>query len=345
MFNLTPFKISCTIALTSSLTSFIIFCTFNNFNFNLLWIYILGTLIIFIITFFVSKILINNFLYKKINPLYKIISTINFSKEKFIDDIEDKDIVKEIKKDIILWAKKKSLEINQLKQLEKYRREFIGNISHELKTPVFNIQGYTSTLLDGAYEDRELLKQYLQRIDKNVNRLVSIINDLESISKLESGELKLNFEKFDIIELIEESFEINERMANEKNIKLKFNKKYSKPLYVFADKHKILEVLNNLINNSIKYGKNNGNTIVSIIDMNDKIMVEITDNGIGIEEQYISRIFERFFRIDKSRSRELGGTGLGLAIVKHIIEAHQQNIYVKSQPGVGSTFSFTLNKP
>lgn len=344
MINLTPLKIIITISLISALLFFTIYFAFNNFNYNFLWSAILGALIVFIIMFIISRSLINNFIYKKITPLYKIINNINLSKQDFIDDIVDKDIVKEVKKDIILWAKKKSLEINQLKQLEKYRREFIGNVSHELKTPLFNIQGYVSTLLDGDYQNDELLVKYLERIDKNVNRLIAIVNDLESISKLESGELKLSIDKFDIIELIEESFDIHERMASEKNIKLKFDKKYPKPLYVIADRDRILEVLNNIINNSIKYGKVNGTTTVSILDIDNKIIIEITDDGIGIEEQYLPRIFERFFRVDKSRSRELGGTGLGLAIVKHIIEAHQQTINVRSKLGVGSTFSFTLNK-
>lgn len=344
MNNTTPLKLIITISIVSSLTFFLLFLAFNSFNSNFIWTAILGALIVFIVMFLITRILINNFLYKKIIPLYKLINNINIYKEDFIDDILDKDIVKEVKKDILLWAKKKSLEINQLKQLEKYRREFIGNVSHELKTPLFNIQGYISTLIDGDYQNNDLLLKYLERIDKNVNRLIAIVNDLESISKLESGELKLSIDKFDIIELIEESFEIHERMANEKNIKLKFDKKYQKPLYVMADRDKILEVLNNIINNSIKYGKVNGTTTVSIIDMDNKFIIEITDDGIGIEEQYLPRIFERFFRVDKSRSRELGGTGLGLAIVKHIIEAHKQSINVRSKPGVGSTFSFTLNK-
>jgi len=344
MINLTPLKVVIIISLVASFWYFFTFLAFNKFSSNSLWVGLLGAIISFILILIITKKLINNLIYNKINPLYKIINAINFSKKDFIENIEDKDIAKEIKKDIILWAKKKSLEINQLKQLEKYRREFIGNVAHELKTPIFNIQGYISTLLDEDFQNNELSKHFLERIDKNVNRLIAIINDLETISKLESGELKLDIQKFDIIELIEESFEIQERLANEKNIKLKFDRKYSKPIIVLADKEKILEVLNNIINNSIKYGKFNGTTKVSITEIENKIIIEIADDGIGIEEQYLSRIFERFFRVDKSRSRESGGTGLGLAIVKHIIEAHQQTISVRSQPGVGTTFSFTLNK-
>jgi two-component system phosphate regulon sensor histidine kinase PhoR len=298
----------------------------------------------FIVVFIFSSSFINNIIFEKISPIYKTIQSINVSKKDITKDLEDRDILKAVKKDVILWAKRKTLEIAQLQQLEKYRREFLGNVSHELKTPIFNIQGYVLTLLDGGIDDISINRLYLERTEKSINRLISIVNDLESISRLESGELKLNLTRCNIIKLFEESFEIHDMMASERNIKLRFARKLDKGIFVLADKEKMLEAINNLIVNSIKYGKENGSTTVDFIDVAGSIMIEVTDNGIGIREEDIPRIFERFYRSDKSRSREMGGTGLGLSIVKHIIEAHEQIINVRSKPDKGSTFTFTLAK-
>lgn len=301
-------------------------------------------MITFLAVFIFSSSFINNIILEKISPIYKTIQNVSISKKDIAKDIEDKDILKAVKKDVILWAKRKTLEITQLQQLEKYRREFLGNVSHELKTPIFNIQGYVLTLLDGGIDDSSVNRLYLERTEKSINRLISIVNDLESISRLESGELKLNITKCNIVKLFEESFDIHEMMAAERGIRLKFAAKTDKNIFIMADRAKIMEAINNLVANSIKYGREKGTTTVNFIDIAGNIMIEVTDDGLGIHEKDIPRIFERFYRVDKSRSREMGGTGLGLSIAKHIIEAHEQTISVRSTYGGGSTFTFTLAK-
>ncbi len=233
-------------------------------------------------------------------------------------------------------------EQEKFKKLDSYRKEYLGNVSHELKTPLFNVQGYISTLLDGGYEDKDILIEYLTKADKNIERMQNIIDDLETISQLESGAMVLDYEVFDIENLINEVFEQMELSAQKKEIKFKLIKNTDEYYLVNADKFRIRQVLLNLISNSIKYGKEKGNTIVILKKENNKVFVTISDNGIGIEEKHLPRIFERFYRVDKGRSREQGGTGLGLAIVKHIIEAHKQTISVKSKPNEGTSFTFTL---
>jgi two-component system phosphate regulon sensor histidine kinase PhoR len=242
------------------------------------------------------------------------------------------------------WDKKQVRELERLKDLEKYRKEFVGNVSHELKTPIFNIQGYILTLLEGGIEDPKINKLYLERTEKNIDRMISIVQDLEAINKLESGELKLNYEDFDIAKMVEDVFELELRMADENKIMLEFGNKPLIPLMVRADRKRMTEVLTNLVVNAIKYGKKNGTVWVSFYESGDVLMVEVQDDGIGISKKDLPRIFERFYRVDKSRSREQGGTGLGLSIVKHIIEAHSQSITVKSIPGQGTTFTFTVEK-
>jgi two-component system phosphate regulon sensor histidine kinase PhoR len=250
-------------------------------------------------------------------------------------------LTKQVKK----FATDKKLEIETLKVREEYRREFLGNISHELKTPLFTVQGYLSTLLDGAMDDKKIRKKYLERAEKGVERLVYIVEDLDMISKLEMGDVNLELSKFNIVDLVQSVFDLLEMVADKKNIILMFDRKYNKAINVFADQEKIQQVLSNLIMNSIKYGKENGTTEVTIEDLvDDKIIVRIRDNGEGIEKQNIPRLFERFFRVDKSGARSEGGSGLGLSIVKHIIEAHGEKIYVESEFGIGSEFSFTLEK-
>jgi len=228
--------------------------------------------------------------------------------------------------------------------MEKYRKEFLGNVSHELKTPIFNIQGYILTLLDGGLEDPEINREYLERTEKSINRMVSIIEDLESITKLETGDLELEWEKFNIVQLVKYVFELQDSIRTRFNIDFTFDHNYDKPIMVTGDKKRITEVLNNLIINSIYYGDKGGKTTVSFAELGENILIGVTDNGLGLEEDEIPRIFERFYRTDKSRSRDRGGTGLGLSIVKHIIEAHNQTITVRSEPGAGSSFSFTLKK-
>jgi two-component system phosphate regulon sensor histidine kinase PhoR len=243
------------------------------------------------------------------------------------------------------FATNKKLEIEMLKVREEYRREFLGNVSHELKTPLFTVQGYLSTVLDGGIKDKIMRQNYLERAEKGVERLIRIVEDLDMITKLEVGNLQLNTTTFDIVPLIQEVFDLLEMKASKKDIILMFDMKYSKPIYVDADKEKIEQVLINLIVNSIKYGKDKGTTEVSIEQLTKNLLlVRVKDDGEGIAPQHLPRLFERFFRVDKSGSRDAGGSGLGLSIVKHIIEAHEQKIYVESEPGQGAEFSFTIKK-
>ncbi|MFV0506002.1 MAG: sensor histidine kinase [Bacteroidales bacterium] len=236
-------------------------------------------------------------------------------------------------------------EIERLKGLEKYRREYLGNVSHELKTPIFNIQGYILTLLEGAINDPEVNKLYLSRAEKSVDRMISVVNDLEAISKFESGGMKLHKAKFDIINLVEEIFEQFEYLANQKNIELQIKNKSEHAIWVFADELRVTDILTNLISNAVKYGKNNGYVSVGIDESDDELVsIEVRDNGIGISDEHVGRVFERFYRVEKHRSREQGGTGLGLSIVKHIIEAHKQKIVISSKVGIGTKFTFTLDK-
>jgi len=237
-------------------------------------------------------------------------------------------------------------EINILKDQENYRREFLGNISHELKTPLFTIQGYILTLIEGAMKDKKVREKYLKRAAKGVDRLISIVKDLDLITQFESGIKTVDKTDFNIYELVENVFELMEFESEKNNIKLQYENDNSTPIYVYADQERILQVLTNLVVNSIKYGSNNGYTKVIVEDFNkEKVIVRIIDNGEGIEEEHIPRLFERFYRIDKNRSRKKGGSGLGLSIVKHIIEAHNEQIFVKSEIGEGTEFSFTLSKP
>ena len=268
-----------------------------------------------------------------------LLESSNFRNQPITTDMAT--LTREVKK----FATDKKLEIEMLKVREEYRREFLGNVSHELKTPLFTVQGYLSTLLDGAMNDKSIRKKYLERAEKGVERLIYIVQDLDMITKLEIGDLNLEVVKFDIVKLIQNVFDLLEMKASKKDILLLFDMKYNKPIQVLADREKIEQVLINLIVNSVKYGKEKGSTEVSIESLTDtKVIVRIHDNGEGIEKQNISRLFERFYRVDKSGSRSEGGSGLGLSIVKHIIEAHDEKIYVESEFGKGSEFSFTLEK-
>lgn len=245
--------------------------------------------------------------------------------------------------EIMAWADDRKNEIERLKKLEVYRKEFLGNVSHELKTPIFNIQGYVLTLLDGGLEDPSINKNYLIRAEKSVDRMITIIDDLEAISQLETGELQIEPERFDIVALIKDVLEAQEMKATEKGIVLTPPIE-TRPIFVLADRFRVRQVLVNLVVNSVKYGKTNGETKIRLYNAGNIVSIEVSDNGIGIGKEHLPRLFERFYRVDKSRSREQGGTGLGLAIVKHIIEAHNQTINVMSTKGVGTVFSFTLNK-
>jgi two-component system, OmpR family, phosphate regulon sensor histidine kinase PhoR len=234
-------------------------------------------------------------------------------------------------------------ELSHFENLDSYRKEYLGNVSHELKTPVFNIQGYIDTLLNGGLEDPAVNYEFLRKAEKSIDRLIAIIDDLETITQLESGSLNLDLDAFDIAALVRDVFAGVEQFASKKNITLELDKKYDRPVMVIADKYRIRQVLANLVSNSIKYGKEGGSTMLSFRYLNDDLLVTITDNGHGIDEKHLPRIFERFYRVDKGRSREQGGTGLGLAIVKHIIEAHNKSIEVESKAGKGTKFTFSLN--
>lgn len=270
--------------------------------------------------------------------LERIVTTIDPSFE------QDQDFILQLERTIERWSKDRTAEIERLRKLENYRKEFLGNVGHELKTPIFNIQGYIMTLLEGGLEDETINRNYLQRAAKSVERMASIIDDLEAITQLESGELELEMERFDLVELIVEIMHSQEYRSKGKNIALTLAYHQDKQFIVHADKFRIRQVLTNLIVNSIKYGRENGETTVRIKDLGGKLSIEVADNGIGISAEHLPRLFERFYRVDKSRSREIGGTGLGLAIVKHILEAHGQTIDVMSTVGAGSVFTFTLEK-
>lgn len=258
--------------------------------------------------------------------------------------LDPNSLLHNVKFEVEEWAKSQLKEIERLKELERYRKDFVGNVSHELKTPIFNIQGYVLTLLEGGMEDPKINQLYLSRTEKSIDRMVSIVEDLESITKLESGELKLNIVKLDIVKIVEEVIDMHQLASADRKINVEIANKPEKPIFIKADRKRILEVLTNLTINAIKYGKKKGTVRISFHDMEDNIIVEVSDDGIGIEKKDLPRVFERFFRVDKSRSREQGGTGLGLSIVKHIIEAHNQSINVRSVVDKGTTFNFTLEK-
>lgn len=295
-----------------------------------------------VFSFFVIQYRVERFIYRRVKKIYDDVSLLestSFRNQPITTDMAT--LTKQVKK----FATDKKLEIETLKIKEEYRREFMGNVSHELKTPLFTVQGYISTLIDGAIDDKKVRKKYLERAEKGVERLVYIVEDLDMIAKLEMGDVGTQKSKFDIVELIQNVFDMLELSADHKNIILMFDRKYSKGIYVYADKEKIRQVLTNLVVNSIKYGKENGTTEVAIEDLvKNKIIVRVKDNGEGIEKQNLSRIFERFYRVDKSGARSVGGSGLGLSIVKHIIEAHDEKIYLESEFKKGSEFSFTLEK-
>ena len=301
--------------------------------------------IVFILAYYTTIYALSKLISDKITPIYKTILELPLESRKLSNLITGRrDVISEVDKEVKQWAEGKLAEIDRLRDLEKYRKDFVGNVSHELKTPIFNIQGYILTLLDGGLEDPKINRLFLERTEKSIDRMISIVEDLESITKLESGELKLNMENFDLVKLTDEVFELEIREANSRRINMNLMVKANRPVKVMADKNRMFEVIRNLVGNAIKYGKKGGNVNVTFYDMDKMILVEVSDDGIGIEKKDLVRIFERFYRVDKSRSRMQGGTGLGLSIVKHIIEAHNQTIHVKSQPDQGTTFTFMLEK-
>ena len=291
----------------------------------------------FSVTFILIYFFLKGLFFEKIRIIYK-----NIYKFKGTSNLSQMNIEK-VEQEAEEWANAKEEELNAYKQDQGYRREFLGNVSHELKTPIFNIQGYVQTLLDGGLADQNINLKYLERTNKSVDRMINIVEDLEVISRLETEQSPLDFRSFNIVQLANEATEALELKANEMNIKLKVVNE-CQTNFAVGDRDKIQQVFINLLSNSIKYGKEGGETIIRFCNMDNNMLIEVSDNGIGIEEDSLDRLFERFYRVDKNRSREIGGTGLGLAIVKHILEGHNQTINVRSTKDVGSTFSFILEK-
>ncbi|MGB7842067.1 MAG: ATP-binding protein [Salinimicrobium sp.] len=311
----------------------------KSFSMELILLYALSC---FIFSFLLIQYRVEYFIYGKIKKIYENVSLLNTSG--FDPDEVPMTDMTSLSREVEKFAQGKKLEIEALQLRDSYRKEFMGNISHELKTPLFTVQGYIETLLDVGMKDKKVRKKYLTRAAKGVDRLIYIVNDLDLITKLETGELRLNLQRFDIVELMQSVFDLLEMKAAKKNITLFFETEYQ-PIWVYADKERIQQVLTNLIVNSIKYGKNDGSTEVSIENLSKKkVIVRIADTGEGIKKGNIPRLFERFYRVDKSGSRKEGGSGLGLSIVKHLLEAHNEKIFVESTFGVGSEFSFTLKK-
>lgn len=340
--NPTPERITLltTLVLSFIVTTILLYFRIPLYQF-LIAIFTFGTLTYIVILFGLEV-----FIYRKIKLIYKTIhhfKTSKIKKTNYIDNY-NLDPIKRVNEEVIEWANDQKQEISQLKATEQYRKEFLGNVSHELKTPIFNIQGYIETLLDGAINDEEVRIKFLKKAANSAERLNTLVNDLLEISKFESGNLRLRQVDFDVCELTKEVFESYSIHSEKKKIRLRIKEGCDAVFKVHADKDRIRQVLNNLIGNSIAYGRESGNTQVGFYDMNEYILIEVSDDGEGIEAEHLPRLFERFYRTDKSRSRNSGGTGLGLSIVKHIIEAHHQTINVRSTVGSGTTFGFTLKK-
>lgn len=339
--NISPNQLS---SLTSVILSIPVGIAFFIITKNPLTAFLSG-LIIFSLSYFLIHAVLEWFIYRKIKLIYKFINQTKASKkeEMYYKYILPKKSIDEVSQDVETWAQQNKEEIEVLKNNEAYRKEFLQNLAHELKTPIFAIQGYVDTLLNGALGNPAVNKKFLENASRNIERMVNLVNNLDEISELESGSQALNKQNFTIQDLIKEVFETLSIKSSVKNIKWSFKKGCENPLQVFADKERIREVILNLIDNAIKYGKNDGHIIASIYKTDEKqVLIEISDDGIGIAEEHLNRVFERFYRVDRNRSRDIGGTGLGLAICKHIIEAHDQAIHARSKLNVGTTIGFTL---
>ena len=298
-----------------------------------------------IASFFLVKYLLGKFVFKNIQLIYKMIrSTRQLDGKASIEKLRQSGInLKELDDEVLQWAERTKNEITDLKELESYRRNYIGNVSHELKTPIFSIQGYLHTLIEGGIYDEKINMRYLKKAADNTQRLENIVKDLEIVNKLES-DAALDLKRFDIQALTLEVFQELDIYSSNRNIKFSIVEAVPDTFLVLADRIKIRQVLINLLTNSVRYSDEGGEVTVSFFDIQDSILIEVSDNGIGIEEQHLKHLFDRFYRVDPSRSRKFGGSGLGLSIVKHIIEAHNQTVNVRSTKGVGSTFAFTLDK-
>jgi two-component system phosphate regulon sensor histidine kinase PhoR len=303
---------------------------------------LIAIVVLFIISFFIIQYRAEHFIYRRLKKIYEDVSILDVNdlkKDSVTTDIE------QLSNKMQTYAEGKELEIKSLTERDSFRRDFLGNVAHELKTPLFTVQGYILTLLEGGMDDKNIRLKYLERANKGVERLVAVTKDLDMIAKLETDGLKIDKEVFNILEIIQNVFDLVEMKAKKRNIILKFDRIYEFPIFVIGDIEKTEQVLINLVVNSIKYGKPGGTTIVTADDYDhNKFVIRVIDNGEGIKQQHFPRLFERFYRVDQSRSREQGGSGLGLSIVKHIVEAHQQSVLLKSTFGKGSEFSFTMEK-
>jgi two-component system phosphate regulon sensor histidine kinase PhoR len=347
--NPTPKEITQYAANYSTLGVFII--TFLYALFTQTWqsylLCLLTTLVAYLSAYNIFSYYLKTYIYRKIKVIYKSIHSLKMPKnaKTQIDDFDfDSHIIDEVEKQVIEWAMNKREEDARKAPMDNYRRNLLGNISHELKTPIFNIQGYLLTLVDGAVNDERVNMKYIKRAVQNLDRLHHIVEDLDVISQIEGEQLEMEHQRFDIHKLALNVFEDLELKAQKKSVNLRIKEGCNRPFFVDADRERIRQVLDNLVNNAIKYGKEAGYVQVSFYDMDSNLLIEVSDNGIGISNKHLPRLFERFYRVDKARSREAGGTGLGLSIVKHIIEAHNQTINVRSGANIGSTFGFTLEK-
>ena len=343
MKNLSPAKLIALSSLAVSVTGIAAMLFLENLGYPLGLRLLLAGLILFFVSDVIFSVLVRKFLFEKIKLIYKIIRRVKG--EKILDDKIDlnKNVLQETENEVLNWQRKQSKEIKQLKKMEKFRRQYVGNVSHELKTPIFNIQGYLETLLAGV-EDEHLRRNFLQKAMQNVERLNVIVRDLDIISRSETGDLKLEKQPFNIKRLIEEVYAHLEMQAQNARVELTFKPGKCEGYTVYADRERIRQVLQNLVVNAIHYNVENGKVTASCYDMGEMILVEISDTGIGIKQKHLPHLFERFYRVDKMRSREKGGSGLGLSIVKHLLEAHGQSVHVRSKYGKGSTFGFMLPK-
>jgi len=332
-----PIHITLIISATSGILSF--FVTFISSRSEPLYAFLSG-IGVMLIMFFVVHISIEKFLYHRMKVLFDKVLNITYE-HKVLRLMEDpfERINERVDKYLLEKVEEEEFIANQ----QKFRREYIGNISHELKTPIFTIQGYVLTLLDGGLEDERINRNYLERADRSIERIIGLLDDLDLITRLDSGEFPLDYESFDMVKLCKEVFDSLELEAKSKGISLKLIADKYEQLFVDADKARIFQVITNLVVNAIKYGNDKGKVSIAFDEISeDYLLIEIIDDGIGISEENLIRIFERFFRVDRSGGRKLGGSGLGLSIVKHIVEAHGQTLNVNSKKGKGSTFSFTL---
>jgi len=345
--NQTPQQLAFYIALITSFGLSFIFAILKLTGIlsNPWWEVALIGIVAFVANFIANYYLVRYYIFRRIKLIYKIIHRHKLPADFKAGKIAmNQNILDDVEREVGKWAEQHNRDLEQLERLATYRRRFIGDVSHELKTPIFNIQGFVHTLLDGAINDPDVNIKYLNRAAKNVDRLQAIVEDLETINKLESGQMVLDLREFDVYDLAQDVYSDLEIRAKERNIRLTFKEGADQHFRVRADKESVRQVLINLIHNSIKYGKEGGVTKLSFYDMESYMLVEVSDNGIGIDSEHLRHVFDRFFRVDKSRSRDAGGTGLGLSIVKHIIEAHKQTVTVRSTSGQGATFGFTLEK-